>query len=639
MKRRDFLKMGVPLTATPISLQGIPLSVFNYSNLVNCTQVQERILVVIQLFGANDGINSTIPLNQYTEYANLRPTIRIPESGTDKYIELDNTLPGQQSLGLHPKLQPFKSLYDNGKFGIVQGVTYDNPNRSHFKSEDIWLTGGDGLTGNSIDTGWMGRYLSFTFPGIAGNPTTQYPDPLGIQLAQSRPSLGFHSPEEHDAAINLSNQNPAGFYTLVSEVGGLPLPNVPGNAYGNELNHIMNVESGVQVYAQRISDVFNAGTNSGTVTYPNSSLGRQLRTVARLIAGGSTTKIYLAYKGGFDNHVNQVPDPNNPGSGTHANLLEDVANSMAAFQQDLEDMNLDKKVLTVTWSEFGRTADENANKGTDHGTLNPMFVMGSTVNPGVFGDNINLQVIQNRAPTGQQFDYRQVFASLLQDWLGASNDAVAAAYFDNYLSNKIDLVATNLVADPSCYFPSSFAPPIIMGETLEDGTLTLYAKLPFDQDIHQLELQKSGDGHSFKTVATYAASTEVKEGYLECEDTKVEEGITYYRVVQKNFWGKTKGAAVKKVYLRPKVLQDLQLVPVSGGKNNYELFVRADKGFTARLEVFSQNGKRLKMQEVEVEAGFDKVVIDTSFLPEGEHALRFTHPKLGIYEEMAIAIF
>ena len=638
MKRRDFLKTSIPLTAIPVGLKGLPLSVFNYSNLIDCSQIQERILVVIQLFGANDGINTTIPLNQYTEYANLRPTIRIPETGAHKYIELDNSLGATQSLGLHPKLQAFKDLYDNGKFGIVQGVTYNNPNRSHFKSEDIWLSGGDGTTGNTIDDGWMGRFLSFSYPGVAGNPTSEYPDPLGIQLGQSRPSLGFHSPEEHDVAINLSNQNPAGYYELVSEVGGLPLPNVPANSYGTMLQHIMNVESSVQVYAQRITDVFNNGMNSVTVTYPNTSLGRQLRTVARLIAGGSTTKMYLAYKGGFDNHVDQVEDPGNPSEGKHADLLNDVAMSMAAFQQDLENMSLDQKVMTVTWSEFGRTADENANKGTDHGTLNPMFVMGTTVNAGVFGNNIDLQNIDRRAPTGQQFDYRQVFASILQDWLGASTDAVGAAYFDSYLANKINLVGNGLVADPSCYFPPPGPTPIRLQSEQDQASISLQAQLPFALSAHQLLIQRSKDGRKFKTIKTIEPAEDIQGNYLEYTDDDPKEGISYYRIVQKNFWGKEKGATIQKVYVRPAFLINAQLVPIAATQNGFDLHIRSSKAFDAQIEIFASTTSRLKRQEVSVKEGYNRLSVDTNFLPKGTHQLLFSTSKHDVHEEMKIDI-
>lgn len=454
MNRRKFLRLSAPLALAPLALDGISLRAFAPNSLMqqlSCEGVSDRVLVLVQLKGGNDGINTFIPIAQYDTYANLRPTIRIPATGTGAYIPLDNTLAAANQIGLHPAMTALKNLYDAGKVNIVQGVGYANQNRSHFKGTDIWLTGGDSTAENyNLTSGWMGRYLGYSYPGIGGNPTVDMPDPLGIQLGSSESSLGFHTADEHTASINLSGQDPSGFYSLVSEIGGAPIANVPNSEYGNELQFIMDVEQSISVYAERITSVFNAGTNSATV-YPDWRLADQLRTVARLISGGSRTKIYLTQLGGFDTHNVQI-DPSEPSIGIHATLLQELSESIKAFQDDLQALGLDDRVMTLTFSEFGRKAAENGNWGTDHGTLAPMMLFGKGVQAGVTGTNVNLGDLANDSQLQyQQYDYRQVFTTVLQDWLGAANDTINATLFEDYLSQKLPLVANNYLVSPDCY--------------------------------------------------------------------------------------------------------------------------------------------------------------------------------------------
>ncbi|MEM7372038.1 MAG: DUF1501 domain-containing protein [Bacteroidota bacterium] len=453
MKRRDFFKISTPLALSPFLLNGIPLNAFATPGLLramDCTGISERVLVLVQLRGGNDGLNTIIPIDQYSTYANLRPTIAIPDTGTESYINLDNTLAVEDQIGLHPSLAPLQSMYDDGLMNVLQGVGYQDMNRSHFKATDLWFSGGDSTpVNNNIPTGWIGRYLDHTYPGLAGNPNPFMPDPLGIQLGDPKPSLGFHTEGEHATSINLSGQDPAGFFNLVSEIGGLPIDNVPASHYGEELQYIMNTEQSVSQYSERITNVFNAGTNAKT--YPDLRLAAQLKTVARLISGGSQTRIFLATIGGFDTHILQV-EFGTPTVGDHANLMAEVAQSIKAFHEDLDALGLGERVMTVTLSEFGRKATENANFGTDHGSLAPMFVFGKGVKGGVSGTNVDLSNLgPNDQLQGVQYDYRQVFTSLLQDWLGASDDALVATKFDPFVSQKIPLVSPNHVVDPDCY--------------------------------------------------------------------------------------------------------------------------------------------------------------------------------------------
>jgi uncharacterized protein (DUF1501 family) len=452
MKRRNFLKILPPATITPFVVNGHSMRTFANSNMArliaSCEEVQDRTLVLVQLKGGNDGLNMVIPIPQYDQYIALRPTVGIPETGNDAYIPLDNTLKDDKKVGLHPNLTDLKALYEKGWVNIVQGVGYEQPNQSHFKSTDLWLSGGDGTPENfNIPSGWMGRSLQAMFPDVLGAPIETMKDPLGIQVGDPSPSLGFHTETEHQNVINLSGQDVSGFYSLIQTIGGLPPANLPDFEHGEEIEYIMSVERSVNLYAQRISEVFNAGSNA--LTYPATAFANQLKTVARLIRGGSKTKIFLCQLGGFDTHDGQVGTT--ALDGDHADLMLIFAQGMKAFFDDLEAMGLAKSVLSCTFSEFGRCAKENGSTGTDHGTLAPMIIMGQGVNGGVSGTNVNLSNLTNdNQLQGMQHDYRQVFTTILQDWLGANDYVLEETLFDNYM--KMPLINGNFAVDPSCYY-------------------------------------------------------------------------------------------------------------------------------------------------------------------------------------------
>jgi len=467
MKRRNFLKILPAAGVSSFAVNGFSLRPFANSRIAkivgDCSDIQERALVLIQLKGGNDGLNNLIPIAQYSQYAALRPTTRIQETGAGAYIDLDTTLKDSKRVGLHPAMNAVKAMYDKGWVNVVQGVGYQSPNQSHFKSTDLWLTGGDGTPENfSLGSGWMGRSMQALFPDVEGAPTPDMPDPLGIQIGDSNPSLGFHTETEHQNAINLTGQDPAGFFSLVQTIGGAPIYNLPDSEHGDELAFIMSVEQSVNKYAQRITDVFNTGTNIGS--YPNTNLANQLKTVARLIRGGCKTKIYLCSLGGFDTHNAQV-DSGDTSLGDHANLLQTMSEAVQAFLDDLDKMSIGEKAIACTFSEFGRCAKENGSFGTDHGTLAPMYIFGKTVQPGVSGTNVNLDnLATGNQLQGIQHDYRQVFATLLQDWLGANDWVLQETMFENFA--KAPLVGSSYVVDPQCYYGGSVT---IVDDVFADG--------------------------------------------------------------------------------------------------------------------------------------------------------------------------
>ena len=450
MKRRNFLKLS-SLTAlgTTLSVNGISASLLNHFPLplVNCSNVLDRVVVIIRLAGANDGLNTFVPLNQYDTYANLRPNIKLANVGQNNgVINLDGTLADNKKIGLHPSMTAFKELYDNGKINIINAVGYPNFNYSHFAAENILWAGKDGNDMISADDGMIGRFIAKAYPNVSGNPTPAFSDPLVLQFGNSSTLLSFvHT---HGLGTTEYNMNAleSSLFSNLSRSARIPV----SSEYYQLLNYIAEVEKSSDKYYNRVNSCFNNGSNSATA-YPNTYLGKQLKTIARLIKGGSKTKVFQATLGGFDTHSNQVVSGATH-TGNHANLLNDVANSMKSFNNDITNLGLSNKVLLMTFSEFGRPPIQNGSNGTDHGNIAPLMIMGDGVTPGITGINPNL-VNQNGNQfyeSERQHDYRQVYGTIFQDWLGASSGIINSAGLSGTDFPKINIINNSLNASPNC---------------------------------------------------------------------------------------------------------------------------------------------------------------------------------------------
>ncbi|MGF1635816.1 MAG: DUF1501 domain-containing protein [Cyclobacteriaceae bacterium] len=454
MKRRGFLKKLPAIAGSSFFLNGLAMNTMAGSgalqHIARSAANTDRVLVLIQLHGGNDGLNTTIPLDQYALYQNLRPNIAIPNSGSRKAITLDSTQPGNRIMGLHPDMMDLKGMYDQGKMAVVQGVGYENMNGSHFRSRDIWYMGGN--YDQHLDSGWMGRYLNNDYPGFPEDyPNDANPDPPALEIGNTV-SLAFH--RANGIPMSIAVQNPEQFYNLVTSVGGEPPESIANTYYGHELKWIMDIEEKSNQYAGRLKDVYENGSNSQT-TYPElypfnapqnlvrNRLSPQLKMVARLLKGGINTKIFLVRIGGFDTHAQQV-EAYDTTMGIHSALLYHISSAVRAFQDDLKNLGIEDRVLTMTFSEFGRRAISNGSYGSDHGTSAPMFVFGKYVNAGIYGDNPDLANLIN-GNTAKQYDYRQLFVSALKDWLGASDEAINATYFSEWVDDRIILTGDKVV--------------------------------------------------------------------------------------------------------------------------------------------------------------------------------------------------
>ncbi|CAN5625059.1 DUF1501 domain-containing protein [soil metagenome] len=424
----------------------------------------DRVLVILQMHGGNDGMNALIPVDKYEQYYSVRANIAIPaKNSVRKIIPVDSTLPVDSQIGLHPDMLAMKAMYDQGRVCLVQGVSYKNNNGSHFRGRDISFMGGS--FDDYFSSGWVGRYLQQEFaPKVYPQdfPNINMLDPLAIEMG-SDVSLIFH--QEGNIPTSISLSDPESFARLVDSLEGFqdqgvdprgkPPVALNDSPYGKELNWILGLEDKSQNYADRLNTIYQASSPS-TVTYPETypfnapkgslrnGLTPQLKLVARLLDGGGAgqgvkTKVFLVKIGGFDNHAQQV-ESYDPTMGQHAALMYHISSAMKAFQDDLRARGLEDRVLTVTTSEFGRRIHSNGSYGTDHGTGGPMFIFGKGVQPGVVGKVPDL----TKDNVEMQFDYRQVYANLLKDWMLVDESKINNdIFFKNFLTGPKEEGAGN----------------------------------------------------------------------------------------------------------------------------------------------------------------------------------------------------
>ena len=491
MKRRNFIK----LTATASAIGLLPGQMSHALNIgkkyINC-DISNRKLVLIYLGGGNDGLNTIVPLNQYDLYSNLRPTIKVSDSGANPFINLDSSLDDNQQVGLHPSLTGFKNLYDSGYLRILQSVGYPSQNKSHFASTDVYSTGNDGNSWlNGGDSGWIGRFIESYYYDLV-----QQTFPIGVEIGSKTSSLGFHGAEEHGLSLNIEGQDASGFYSVLSGLGGEAPSFIPNSHYGEELQYIIDNDQITTLYSEAISNAFNNGSNSSS--YDDSDLSNQLKTVARLISGGLESKVYLVKLNGFDTHFSQIQSANDI-QGDHNELLTELNNAISSFMQDISSQGFQDDVVGLTFSEFGRKAKENGNLGTDHGEIAPMFVFGSAINGGVSGTNPDLtEATQNNNWQLEtfQFDYRETLGTLLQDYLGADDNAIDSTFFnhtsnESFTENKIqDLIKPEYSVEENC-----------MSNTLSDNNSELKIfKITPNPFVNEIRILNSNYEYEFSYV-------------------------------------------------------------------------------------------------------------------------------------------
>ncbi|MFT6866032.1 MAG: hypothetical protein ACJA08_000859 [Cyclobacteriaceae bacterium] len=400
MNRRNFIKKSA--LSLPLTIGGFEVAAAygkEWSWLNKISMDSDKVLVLIQLNGGNDGLSTFIPLDQYSNLFNARENIIIPEMDL---LAVD----GVDDLRFHPGLKEMQSLFNQEKMGIVQNVGYPNPNKSHFRSTDIWTSASDSST--IENTGWLGRYVEKIHPDFPDNyPNDENPDPLAITIDTlvsatcqgSQVNMSFAIANLDKLSQLTTQENPS---------------EIPDNAYGNELKFIMQSIEQSNAYGQVINAAADKGNNLSEL-YPDTKLGDQLRVVAKLISGGLRTKIYVVKLGGFDTHDAQS-DTNNPLIGKFASLMTELSQSVGAFIDDINKLGVAERVVALTFSEFGRRITSNDSYGTDHGEAAPLMIFGNLVNPIIHGENA---MIPEKATSQDnlewKIDFRSVYGSLLMD--------------------------------------------------------------------------------------------------------------------------------------------------------------------------------------------------------------------------------
>jgi uncharacterized protein (DUF1501 family) len=431
--RREFLRNGLIMASAAAT---IPAFLSSSANAMNAAMnglssvpgvPDDHILVVIQLGGGNDGLNTVIPYGM-PEYYKARTGIGIPEKDV---LRLGGS-GGADGIGLHPQMAAIKDMYDNGLAAVVQGVGYPNPNRSHFKSMDIWQTADTTATGD----GWLGRYfdseccgfgkgesgtadkakaskaiivpeVSAGPPGIAIGRTA----PLAMEGRKIKP-VSFESAELFKWSgqdIDKTLKDP---YEALNKRGD-------GGADPKKKDTNASFLLRTALDAQVSSDLIRKAVQQRSqTTFPGSDLANQLKMVAAMIRAGLATRVYYVQLGGFDTHSGQ-----GGANGRQGNLLKQFSDAVKAFYSELKAQGNDTRVMTMSFSEFGRRVGQNASQGTDHGTAAPMFLFGPMVRQGVIGEHPSLRDL-DEGDLKFKIDFRTVYAGILESWMKADSKVI-----------------------------------------------------------------------------------------------------------------------------------------------------------------------------------------------------------------------
>lgn len=427
--RREFLRstvLGSALSWTVPAFLANTLTALQTEAADSATQIitgkDATILVVLQMAGGNDGINTVVPYAS-DFYHKARPKIGL--SG-DKLIKLND------DIAFNSALSGFKNLYDAGNLAVVQGVGYPNPNRSHFRSTEIWQTAS---ASDRIEKyGWLGRYFDNACPGA--DPTVGVA--IGSQLPQAffakQPNgICLNNPQNYRFMANgaateesykklnemaMSSSAPDDLNSggsIGSLAAGMPMQG------GSAVDFISRTALDAQLSSDQVREI--AAKVQNQATYPGSQLGTSLKLVAKLIGGGLPTRVYYVSQGGYDTHTNQI--------NSQARLLQELGDATKAFVEDMKAQGNLPRVLVMTFSEFGRRVAENANGGTDHGAAAPMFIVGDKVKAGLLGKYPSLAPADlHQGDIKYNVDFRNVYASVLENWLKTKSAPILGKQFE-----------------------------------------------------------------------------------------------------------------------------------------------------------------------------------------------------------------
>ncbi len=482
--------------AAPLFINGVPV----YSNPVTGNSFFDflgqalygcgKTLVIVQMNGGNDGLNTIIPLDKYQNLVNGRPNLVLPQNAI-------LPLTGNATTGMHPALTELRDLYNNGKMVIVQGVSYPNPNFSHFRATDIWFSGS--ASNVNLETGWLGRALDTQYPGYpATYPNTNMQDPLAVQIGSTLP-FSIQGPNVN---MGYNVANPTALLNVINQTTD-PAPN---NDYGRELTFLRLMKDQSNAYRGRIQDSYNGQLTLST-QYPttgNTSLADQLKIVARLIGGGLKTPIYIVnHPNSHDTHENQVV-AGNTATGNHAGTLSILSKGINAFQDDITLMGKAQNVTGMTFSEFGRRIISNASVGTDHGVGAPVLFFGAALNAGMIGASPNIPLnptVNDQVP--MQYDFRQLYATVMEDWLCLSQSETSAVLGSAFTKAPIFAANTPLPLEDIALSGQYYYGESKLSFTVEDNTHYEKFTVEFSEDGTRFTELKQISRVSLNDLETY----------------------------------------------------------------------------------------------------------------------------------------
>jgi len=392
IKRRNFIKLSSLATAS--------LFVPKFLNAMaqdddKALPKGNRVLVVLQLSGGNDGLNTVIPFTNDIYYKS-RPVIGLQK---DKILTLTD------EAGIHPELLFFKSLYDEGNLGILNSVGYPDPDRSHFRSMDIWQSASD--SNQFLQTGWIGRYLDEQCPDCEMLTTAlEFDDTLSM-AGRGRIQKALAA---KDPGRLFNNSKDAFLKSLTKMYQG----ELHDKEHENPVDYLYKTMAATQSSASYIFEKSNS--KKTTAIYPNTQLGKSMKTISSLILSDANTQIYYVSIGSFDTHADQI--------GRQAALFKQINDATEAFTNDMKANNRFEDVLLFTFSEFGRRVGQNASKGTDHGTANNMFFVGGGLKEkGLLNNMPDLENL-DAGDLKYQVDFKSIYATVLKNWLGADDEKI-----------------------------------------------------------------------------------------------------------------------------------------------------------------------------------------------------------------------
>lgn len=404
--RRRFLSAISAATAASAGLLSLssraPRFLWESAALGAERKAGENILVIVQLSGGNDGLNTVIPFRQ-EKYRAARPSLAF---GAESVLKVD------ADTGLHPSLKGLEKLLEANQLSILQGIGYPNPNRSHFESMDIWHTAS--MQPGHRDIGWLGR----TFDGQR-TLLEKVSDPPGIHLGAEVQPLALAArdfPSPSIRSLDLFKLDTGADDAQRSAIQAATV--APRSSASDLLKFVQTRATSALEVSRRLED--SALNYKTSVNYPGSSLGEKLKNVAQLIDAGLATRVYYVALDGFDTHSDQAD--------AHAGLLQQLGDALAAFSEDLGLHSHAERVTTLVFSEFGRRVAENASRGTDHGAAAPVFLVGNKVKPGLIGKLPSFDDLDD-GDLKHHTDFRSVYATLLEKWLGWPSASVLGDMF------------------------------------------------------------------------------------------------------------------------------------------------------------------------------------------------------------------